>query len=209
MSEFTIRGNIAGSLTLFNEDDLDRARGFGKVYVDKYNPKTREYDDSDEFNFTGFGRDVLNFAESVDRFIEDNNDKKPRVVVVVRPGTYKQEGENREGDIVDKTHVGLTLVEGALSSKWHVTTGEPDGRAKASSNSGNRRRRKDDDEAAEDRAEEKEEGQAEEKEENERPTRTRPRGGSGSASRTRAAGSGSRARAGGASRARAGGSRRR
>lgn len=197
MSEFTIRGNIAGSLTLFNEDDLDRARGFGKVYVDKYNPKTREYDDSDEFNFTGFGRDVLNFAESVDRFIEDNNDKKPRVVVVVRPGTYKQEGENREGDIVDKTHVGLTLVEGALSSKWHVTTGEPDGRAKASSNSGNRRRRKDDDEAAE------------EKEENEKPTRTRPRGGSGSASRTRAAGSGSRARAGGASRARAGGSRRR
>lgn len=200
MSEFTIRGNIAGSLTLYNEDDVDKARGFGKVYVDKYNPKTREYDLSDEFNFTGFGRDVLNFADSVERFIEDNNDKKPRVVVVVRPGTYRQEGENREGEVVDKTHVGLTLVEGGLSSKWHVTTGEQDGRAKASSNSGNRRRRK---------AEDQDEGQAEDEQEEEKPSRARSRSGSGSASRSRAAGSGSRARSGSASRARAGGSRRR
>lgn len=204
MSEFTIRGNIAGSLTLYNEDDVDKARGFGKVYVDKYNPKTREYDDSDEFNFTGFGRDVLNFADSVERFIEDNNDKKPRVVVVVRPGTYKQEGENRDGDIVDKTHVGLTLVEGGLSSKWHVTTGEPDGRAKASAKSGNRRRRKADDQDADGQDEAPEEEEQEEK-----PSRARSLSGSGATSRSRAAVSGARARSGSASRARAGGSRRR
>ncbi|MGO1522877.1 MAG: hypothetical protein ACTHV8_04215 [Nesterenkonia sp.] len=207
MSEFTLRGNIAGSINLYNEDDVDKARGFGSVYVDKYNPKTGKFDLSDKFSFTGFGRDILNLSESIERFMEDNDGKKPRVIAVVRPGTYEQEGENRDGDVVDKTHIGLTLIEGSLSTKWHLSTAEPDGRAGASAKSGNRRRRKDDDEQAEDQDQGGDQDQDQEEDEPARGARSRS--GSGSGSRARSGGSGSRARAGGASRARAGGSRRR
>lgn len=198
MSEiFPITGNIAGPLNVSNEDDVDNARAFGTIYVDKFNPKTQKYDKSEKRPFTAFGRDALNLADSVEAFIADNDDKKPRVIALVRLGSYEEEGENRKGETVDKTRYGLTLVESGLSNKWHVTTGWPDDHAGSggSSKSGNRRRRKDDEPVDEEPAEEPADEQ--------QSTRSRSSSRGSSASSRGSA----RASSGGSSRARSGGSR--
>lgn len=207
MSEiFPITGNIAGPLNVSNEDDVDNARAFGTIYVDKYNPKTQKYDKSEKRPFTAFGRDALNLADSVEAFIADNDDKKPRVIALVRLGSYEEEGENRKGETVDKTRYGLTLVESGLSNKWHVTTGWPDDHAGSggSSKSGNRRRRKDDEPVDEEPQNEPADEPTEEQPADE-PATTRSRSSSrGSSARS---GGSARASSGGSSRARSGGSR--
>lgn len=128
MKTITLRGNMAGDVILYNEDDIERVRGVATVIENHYNPKTEQYDKQQDFPFTVFGREALNLAETVAN-IKDDTGKYPPMHITCKVESYKEEGENRKGDVVDKTHLSLTMIAGGPDLRWHVGSLEEDGLA--------------------------------------------------------------------------------
>lgn len=153
-STFTVKGNVAGDLLLYGEenieDNIEDVRAVGTVFEDRFNSETNKYDISDPYPFTIFGRQAVNLADSISA-IKDETGKFPRVNLECRARPFSQPGENQKGEEVDKTYIGLNVVEASISLMWHTAMIEDDGhansgrssrssRGRSGRNSGGRRR---------------------------------------------------------------------
>ncbi|GAA2036638.1 hypothetical protein GCM10009720_16560 [Yaniella flava] len=229
-STFTVKGNVAGDLLLYGEenieDNIEDVRAVGTVFEDRFNTETNKYDISDPYPFTIFGRQAVNLADSISA-IKDETGKFPRVNLECRARPFSQPGENQRGEEVDKTHIGLNVVEASISLMWHTAMIEDDGhansgrssrssRGRSGRNSGGRRRgRNEEPEDADEEMDDQVEDDADDvqDEEEEKPRRSsrssRSSGSRSSGSRTsRSSGSrNSRSGSSRSSRSRSGGSR--
>lgn len=137
-STFTVKGNIANDIILFNEEDIENnienVRGVGTIFENRRNPETGKWDISDPYPFTIFGRQAVNLADTVEA-IKDETGKYPRLILEAYVNSFFEEGENQKGETVDKTRIGLNVREAAVSLMWHTAMTEDDDHADASGRS--------------------------------------------------------------------------
>src|SRR5699024_7619944 len=109
-------------------------RGVGTIIENVYDSETQKYDKAVPYPFTVFGRTAVNMADTV-YAIKDETGKYPRFVVTCRLNSFSEEGENKKGEIVDKTRLGLNEIAVSPSPRWHTAMVEEDEHADSSGRS--------------------------------------------------------------------------